>query len=180
MKYEINKTLSIKDELLRVSSDSEKLLKKSKTEKEFLEQYFNMICPETFYSVNNSLQCKSYARRSFGDLYNLLRNYFPKITKAKLCYLLISSDKISWLYCADVKNWVFSIGRGSIFYTDVIKSLYKTKKELTIENIYTKSMEGGVDVDHTYNFLTQRGIQNYSMETILITAIQYFKQHDKK
>jgi hypothetical protein len=33
MKYEINKTLSIKDELLRVSNLSELLLKKSKNER---------------------------------------------------------------------------------------------------------------------------------------------------
>ena len=46
--------------------------------------------------------------------------------------------------------------------------------------LMNRCVEGNFDVDYTYNFLTQRGIQNYSIETILITAIQYFKQHDKK
>jgi hypothetical protein len=56
------------------------------------------------------IQCSSMARRSAGDLYRLMRTYYPKITYAKtrkLLLELISEHFISSNHCRDIRKRVY-------------------------------------------------------------------------
>jgi hypothetical protein len=63
--------------------ESEKI-KRKRSIKEFLINYYDNGCPETYFVGSNDLQCKSNKLRSFDDIYLLVKYYYPSITYKKL------------------------------------------------------------------------------------------------
>ena len=72
-------------------------------------------CFKPTYDERNQYQCHP-ARRSFGDLLNICRTYFPKTTEkqlAKTIFSLHTSIKLRASYCNTIDKLVFLKDSGS-------------------------------------------------------------------
>lgn len=103
---------------------------KSKSVKDLLESNFTHYEYDVYkfrstYTDRElkNLQCKA-ARRSFPDLFELVKTYFPSTTKRKLAYILLNKiENMRSFLCPAIKTIVFVVDKdnkisGSKFYRD--------------------------------------------------------------
>lgn len=86
--------------------------------KELIEYLYSKDGSDHHYSQKTyrdegctNTQCKGY-RRSFEDLYDLSKTYFPNATKPELMSALMSIPRLRWYRCNDIGKIVFH-GAGS-------------------------------------------------------------------
>lgn len=71
----------------------------------FNTTYFDKECTKQ--------QCHS-ARRSFYDLLDICKTYFPKTTEEELAHFLVNEQNISCFYCRDIQKVVFYFAMKSL------------------------------------------------------------------
>lgn len=84
--------------------------KSIKSCKQLIKKYYDLDSPETFYIVNNQIQCAYGKARSFQDLVSICKSRFPRTslhTISKSLIRLCMEDKLKCLYCTDIHKITF-------------------------------------------------------------------------
>jgi hypothetical protein len=146
----------------------------------FLALYFEKNMPGTYYTESKKHQCDKNKRRSFGDLYNLLKTYFKNITVEELCFYLLKLiyiKKIKQNYCDYVDNLVFRNQDFSWRYWGTGRTIIHELCDLGVYNEINihKQIKSDIvmeDVD------SRLGKQQVSMVMIVNVGLQYAKENN--
>ena len=85
--------------------------------KDFFDRLYKSVYgfPTTYHDKDcNNMQCTSGAKRSFSDLYKIMKTYYSKITHKQLIKIIIDkctdNDNYNLIYCPKVKKIVLYDG----------------------------------------------------------------------
>jgi hypothetical protein len=119
--------------------DNGRVLRKSK--RSGLNYIFRLLSTRNTRSVvSNNIQCIPNKRRSSGDIYRIMRYYYPDITFKEVRNLLfdmLNSGTLSTLYCGTISKRVFYSNENLYKYSNLefMRDYYKKNKHQISESI---------------------------------------------
>lgn len=72
-------------------------------------QYPFVLFKETYFDKECTKRQCHCARRSFYDLLDICKTYFPKTTEEELAHLLVNEENLCSFYCSDIQKVVFCL-----------------------------------------------------------------------
>lgn len=104
------------DETLKFGGDFKRKLSEKKPE--FMLKFFERNdAYETIFTESKKLQCNRGCRRSLGDIYMILKYYYPRCTLASIIPYFYGKDKLKTLasqFCGSTQKRVFREGYAKI------------------------------------------------------------------
>ena len=139
------------------------------------EDFFNRLYesdydfPDTFYNKNcTKQQCRCGAKRSFFDLYKVMKTYYSKITHKQLIKIIIdkctNNDYYNLIYCPDVHKIVLYTGEWEIDDEDEINKVAFNETYYDYRRLFGKNEIKEIDKFTIYYLYKKLGYTTEEIE----------------